>query len=72
MGRACKLAFFYGVKTDLVIAAKFLPKLTLKGRHTHIPAHGPKVKPPTNRIPMKAVTDAFASIPKQSVAHRDG
>ena len=50
MGRACKLAFSYGLETDPEIAATFLAKLTLKARHTHIPAHVRKVKPPGNRI----------------------
>ena len=72
MGRACKLAFSYGMETDPTIAAKFLSKLTLTNMHTHIVTHVPKVNPPTNRIPMKAVTDAFSGMPKKSAAHRDG
>ena len=68
----CKLAFSYGLKTDPEIAAKFLAKLTLKVRHTHIKAHVPTVKPPANNIQLKAVTDAFSGMPKKSVAHRGG
>ena len=72
VGRACKLAFSYGLETEPEIAAEFLAKLSLKARHAHIQAHVPKVKPPANCIPLKAVTDAFAGIPKKSVAHRHG
>ena len=72
MGRACKLAFSYDLETDLAIATKILSKLTLKDKHTHIPAYVLKVKPPTSRMPMKVVTDAFSGMPKKSVAHRGG
>ena len=65
MGRACKLAFSYGLETDPRIAANFLAKLTLGSRHSHIEAHVPKVKPPKNCIPLKAVTDAFSGMPKK-------
>jgi hypothetical protein len=46
VGRACKLAFSYGLETDPGIAAIFLSKLTLGARHSHIEAHVPKVSPP--------------------------
>jgi hypothetical protein len=36
VGRACKLAFSYGLETDPGIAAKFLAKLTLGARHSHV------------------------------------
>ena len=72
MGRACKLAFSYGLETDPEIAARFLAKLTLKARHAHIQVHVPKVKPPRNCIPVKAVTDDFSGLPNKSAAHRDG
>jgi hypothetical protein len=70
--RACKLAFSYGLDSDPGIAAKFLTKLTLKEKYMHIPEHVSKVKPPANRIPLKAVTHAFSGMPKKSAAHRDG
>ncbi len=73
VGRACKLAFSYGLETDPGIAAKFMAKLTLKARHSHIPTHVSKVKLPRNCIPLKVVTEAFSGIPKKSAAlHRDG
>jgi hypothetical protein len=72
MGRVCKQAFSYGLETDPEIAAKFLERLTLKARHARIHVHVPKVKPPANCIPLKAVMDAFSWMPKKSVAHRDG
>ena len=65
MGRACKLAFSYGLETDLKIAAKFLAKLTMKERHAHFQVHVSKVKSPMNCIPLKAVTDAFSGMPKK-------
>ena len=37
MGRACKLAFSYGLESDPAIATKFLSKLTLKKKYDHIP-----------------------------------
>ena len=33
VGRACKVAFTYGLKTDPLVAVKFLKKLTLQSRH---------------------------------------
>jgi hypothetical protein len=72
MGRACKLAFSYGLESDPVIAAKFMSKLTLKKKHYHIPEFVAKVKPVGNNIPLKAVTDAFFGMPKKFAAHRDG
>jgi hypothetical protein len=51
VGRACKLAFSYGLEPDPGIAAKFLVKLTLGAILSHIVAHVPKVKPPMNCIP---------------------
>ena len=72
MGRACKLAFSYGLESDLVIAAEFLSKLTLKKKHDHIPKFVAKVKHVGNTIPLKAVTNAFSGMPKKFAAHRDG
>ncbi len=72
VGRACKMAFSYNLETNSGIAAKFLAKLTLGARHSHIEAHIPFVKPPRNCIPLKAVKDAFSGMPKKSAAHRDG
>ena len=72
MGRACKLAFSYGLESDPTVAAKFLSKLTLKKKHDHIQEYVAKVKPTGNRIPLKAFTDSFSGMPKKSAAHRDG
>jgi hypothetical protein len=66
------MAFSYGLETYPEIAAKFLAKLTLNARHSHIDVFVPKVKSPRNCIPLKAVTDAFSGMPKKSVVHRDG
>jgi hypothetical protein len=72
VGRACKLAFSYGLESDPGIAAKFLAKLTLGVRHSHNEAHIPSVKPPRNCIPLKATMDSFSGMPKKLEAHRDG
>ncbi len=64
MGRACKLAFFYGLETDPEIAAKFLSKLTLKSKHEHIPEHVPKVIPPSNCIPLKGLRMPSGACPR--------
>ena len=48
VGRACKLAFSYGLEKNPGIATKFLAKLTMGARHSHIDAYVPKVKPPRN------------------------
>jgi hypothetical protein len=69
VGRACKLAFSYGLETVPVIAAKILDKLTMGARHSHIEAHIPKVKPPMSCIPLKAETDAFPGMPRISATH---
>jgi hypothetical protein len=71
MGRACKLAFSYGLDSDPAIEAKFMSKLTLKKKHVHILDFVARVKPAGNSIPLKAATDAFYGIPKKSAAHRD-
>ena len=66
VGRACKLAFSYGVESDPEVAAKFLAKLTIMGtKHAHIQAFVPKIKPPKNCIPLKGFTDAFSGMPKK-------
>jgi hypothetical protein len=72
VGRACKLAFSYGMESDSVVAAEFLAKLTLHQRHSHIPVYESKVVPRPNNIPLKSVTDAFSGMPKKSAAHKDG
>ncbi len=72
MGKACKAAFTYGMETDPEIAARFLSKLTLKQRHSHISMHISTVNPSANKIPAKAITDAFLGMPKKFAAHRDG
>jgi hypothetical protein len=36
VGRACKLAFSYGLESDPAVAAKFLAKLTMGTKHAHI------------------------------------
>ncbi len=72
VGRACKVAFTYGIETDPEIAAKFLKKLTLQARHSHITPHSSTLKPAKNLIPAKAVSEAFSGMPKKSDAHRDG
>ena len=36
VGRACKVAFNFGLETDPEVAAKFLKKRTLQARHNHI------------------------------------
>ena len=72
MGRACKLAFSYGLESNPEVAAKFPAKLTLGTKYSHIEAYVPKIKPPKNCIPVKVVTDAFSGMPKKSAAHLDG
>ncbi len=72
VGRACKVAFTYGLETHPEVAAKFLKKLTLQARHSHIASHTSTVKPAKILISSKALTDAFSGMPKQSAAHRDG
>ncbi len=66
------MAFTYGMETDPVLAAKFLKKLTLQARHSHIAPHVSDFKPTKNLIPHKALTEAFSGMPKTSAAHRDG
>ena len=72
MGRACKLAFSYGIESDPMVAVKFLSNLTLKKKHDHIQEYVAKVKPTRNCIPLKVVTGAFSGMPKKSAVHRDG
>jgi hypothetical protein len=72
VGRACKVAFTYGLETNVDVAAKFLKKLTLQSRHEHIALHASHLKPVKNLIPLKAVSSAFSGMPKQSATHRDG
>ena len=72
MGRACELAFSYGLESDPSVAAKFMSKLTLKKKHDHIQEYVAKVKPTGKCIPLKAVPDAFSGMLKKSTAHRGG
>ena len=71
-GRAFKVAFTYGLETDPVVAAKFLKKLALHARHLHITPHTSTLKPAKNLISLKAITNSFSEMPKQSSSHRDG
>ena len=64
--------FSYGLETDPEVAAKVLSRLNRSERHTHIAPHVPTVIPAKNRIPVKAVTEAFTKMPKKSAAHRNG
>jgi hypothetical protein len=72
LGRACKVAFTYGVEVDPEVAADFLAKLTLQAMHIHVPLHPSSLKPAKNSIPLNAVVEAFSKMPKKSAAHRDG
>ena len=72
VGRACKIAFSYGLESDPGIAAEFMAKLALTKKHGHILEHVPKGIPPVNCIPLKEVADAFYGMPKKSAALRDG
>ncbi len=71
-GRACKVAFTYGMETDPEVAAKVLSRLNRSERHTHITPHVSTVIPAKDRIHVLAVTEAFTRMPKKSAAHRDG
>ena len=72
LGRACKVAFTYGVEADPEVTASFLSKLTLQERHSHVPLHPSTRKPSKNSIPLTDVAEAFFKMPKKSAAHRDG
>jgi hypothetical protein len=72
LGRACKVAFTYGVEADPEVAASFLSKLTLHVKHSHVPLHPSSLKPTKNSIPLTTVAEAFSKMPKKSAAHRDG
>jgi len=69
LGRACKVAFTYGIKADPEVAASFLVKLTLRAKHSHVPLHPSSMKPATNSIILTVVADAFSKMPKKSAAH---
>jgi hypothetical protein len=51
VGRACKVAFTYGLETDDEVAARFLKELTLQSCHGHIAPHTSYFKPAKNLIP---------------------
>jgi len=72
VGRAFKHVFSYGMEYDPVIAADFLAKLTLHHQDSQIPIYDSKVVPRSNCIPLKAGTNAFSGMPKNSAADRDG
>jgi hypothetical protein len=72
LGRACKVAFTYGVEADHEVAASFLAELTLQTRHSHMPLHPSSLKPAKNSIPLIGVSEAFFKMPKKSAAHQDG
>ncbi len=72
VGKACKIYFSYGTKSDPVVAATFLAKLTRTTPHTHVPSPPSSYKTAFVPIPLKAVTDTFTSMPKKFAPHRDG
>jgi hypothetical protein len=51
MGRACKVAFTFGIEADLEVAASFLAKLTLQAKLSHVPLHPSSLKPAKNSTP---------------------
>jgi hypothetical protein len=59
VGRACKVAYTFGLETNPEVAATFLKKLTLQSRHNHIVPHSSTFKPAKNWIPAKAISEAF-------------
>ena len=71
VGKACKIAFSFGLESDPVVAAELLGKLTLQKRHENIPIYVSTVSPAPNHIPLKSVSDAFSGMPKRSASHRD-
>jgi len=72
VGKACKLAFSYGTKSDPIVAATFMTMLTRTVPHTHVPLPLSSYKTAFVPIPIKAVTDAFTCMPKKSAPHMDG
>ena len=70
-GKACKLAFSYGIESDPVVTATFLAKLTRKIPHSHVPIPPSSFKTPFVPIPIKTISDAFTAMPKNSAPHRD-
>jgi len=60
VGRACKLAFSYGMKTD-----PGGEKLSYRGPYTFC-------ETAEELHPLKAITDAFSGMPKKLASHRDG
>jgi hypothetical protein len=58
------MAFSYGIEPGPVVAATFLANLTRSTPHTHVPALPSSYKTLFVPIPIKAVTDAFTSMPK--------
>ena len=59
VGKACKLAFSYGTKSNPEVAATFLAKITRPTLHEHVPAFPSEYKTAKITIPIKAITDAF-------------
>jgi hypothetical protein len=50
VGRACTVAFTYGLEINPVVATKFLKKLTLQTRHPHKTPQTSTLKPAKNLI----------------------
>jgi hypothetical protein len=72
VGKACRLAFFYGTESDPIVDATFLAKLTRTTPHSHVPLPPSSYKSAFVPIPIKAVTSAFTCMPKKSAPHKDG
>jgi hypothetical protein len=72
VGKACRLAFSYGTESDPIVATTFLTKLTRTIPHTHVPLPSPSYKTAFVPIPIKAVIETFACMPKKSAPHIDG
>ena len=71
VGKACKIAFSYGTESDPAVVATFLTKLTRSSPHTHVPSPLYAFKSLFVPIPIKAVSYAFAGMPKKSAPMRD-
>ena len=72
VGKAYKLAFSYGTESDPTIAATFMSRLTKTIPNSHVSPPPSSYKSAAVPIPIKAVTNAFAYMPKMSAPHIDG
>jgi hypothetical protein len=66
VGKACQIAFSYGIELNKVVVGRILPKLTRSTLHTHVTIPSSTYSLAFIPIPIMFVKDALTGMAKKS------